>query len=867
VALRIGSKLGRYEIVRKIASGATGEVYCAIDSVLGRRIAIKVLSSHPAITESSNITLEREAKAIAMLTHPNILNIHDFGISDGIPFVVMELLEGITLRELLNKNELSWNRAVEIAKSIVMGLVAAHSKGIVHGDLKPENIFVTDQGLIKILDFGLMRMNPVVQGKDPQFINSNQLDEHVVRGTIPYMSPEQLRCDAVDERTDLFAVGCILYELVTGSQPFEKPEIVETVSSILNQEPDTKLLEEKKCPADVSTLILRCLEKDRDSRFNSAEELSKALQQIKFEPQNSQSSFHSKNGNSKTILGMALSAFVLLVVIFHPFLQSPKVNSLAVLPFVNLSPNSSDQYFADGLTEELISKIARIERLRVISRTSAMQYKNTTKPLNVIGRELGVDVVLESSVQQIDDRIRVVANLVQVSTDRLIWSHTYERNLVDILSLQSELAQSIFSEVSIQLTPEEAAAFAAPPVLPQAYDVYLRGLEQKRQKDYSEASLLKEVSLFSKAIQIDPTFAKAYARLAQAHSSLHSYGFDSRGLHLSSAKESIERALILEPNLPETHIANAYYFYWGFKDYENALKEFEIARQLAPNDTNVIEGIAYVKRRQHKIDEALTLLQKAAQLSPRDLRTAIETANTYKMIRKYKEADAKYELAISLSPDQTDAFWHRSENYVLWDGNTKRARAILEKAPIMDESVETQWFYLDLYDRRYQSAIDRLLKSNRKVFDHATQFYPMSQLIGLCFDLAGKEKMSLRYYSEALEFLESEVKRHPGDSRILISLALVYAGLGRDTDAVRTAELAVALTPFEKDSLLGMFRLVDLAHVYVLTGRFDAAIQKLDFMLSKPCWISLPLLQLDPRWDPIKNTPGFAVLAKRYAPV
>jgi non-specific serine/threonine protein kinase len=486
----IGTTLGHYRIVEKIGEGGMGEVYRARDERLDRDVAIKVLPEEVAEKPDRLARFEREAKAVAKLNHPNILDVYELGDHEGRPFMATELLEGETLRERLSGTSLGWRKATEIGAAIADGLGAAHEAGICHRDLKPDNIFITSDGRVKILDFGLARDVKAASADETHSPTvSRYTDPGAVMGTAGYMSPEQVRGEQADARSDIFALGSVLYETATGRRAFARDTAAETMTAILREEPEEPAAADTAVAPELQRIITRCLEKNPEERFQSARDLAFALHSVSTDqvvPRMKLTEGKTTQMRKAPWTVAVVSVVVLgaVAVMFGlgvfdggaPAGERASIRSIAVLPLENLTGDPEQEYFVDGMTEALIADLAQIEALKVISRTSAMRYKNTDKPLPQIARELNVDGIVEGSVLRAGERVRITAQLIHASTDRNVWAKSYERGLEDILSLQKEVARAVATEIRVRVTePEHDRLLEAGRLNPEAYENYLRG--------------------------------------------------------------------------------------------------------------------------------------------------------------------------------------------------------------------------------------------------------------------------------------------------------------------------------------------------------------------------------------------------------
>ena len=525
MTLQAGSLLGPYEVVERLGAGGMGEVYRARDPRLGRDVAIKVLPSAFSADADRLRRFEQEARAASALNHPNILTIHDIGTHNGVSYVVSELLEGETLRERMGGARLSVRRAIDYGVLVARGLAAAHERGIVHRDLKPENLFVTKDEHVKILDFGLAKLTqPESRSaggtKVPTLVA--ETEPGVVMGTVGYMSPEQVRGEPVDHRSDIFSFGAVLYEMLSGHRAFGGRSAADTLSAILKEDPPELTQTNLEIPPSLDRVVRHCLEKNPQARIQAARDIAFALEEVPRASAATPPRGVAPARSRSTLRLAAIGAVVvtLLVVLginagkirerLSGAAPADRVQSIAVLPLQNFSRDAEQEYFADGMTEELITNLAQIGSLRVISRTSVMGYKGTKKRVPEIGGELNVDTVLEGSVQRSGQRVRITAQLVRVSTDQHLWARSYERDLRDVLTLQGEVARAITSEIHVRLRPQEKALLErARAVNPAAHEAHLRCITEK--------NLKKSMEYFQEAIRLDSTYAASSSGLARVY--------------------------------------------------------------------------------------------------------------------------------------------------------------------------------------------------------------------------------------------------------------------------------------------------------------------------------------------------------------
>ncbi len=597
-------------------------MYRARDTRLGREVAIKVLPERLAGDPNALSRFEREARAVAALSHPNILAIHDFGEERGLRYAVTELLEGQTLRERLVRERLAWRKALEIGISLADGLSAAHARGIIHRDLKPENIFLTSNGQVKILDFGLARADAVASDQLTSApTKSSATEAGTVLGTLGYMSPEQVGGQPADTRSDIFSLGCVLYEMLAGRRAFPGESPGQIMAAILRDQPAEMAGAGTQIPEGVSRIVWRCLEKTPGERFQSAGDLSFALK----EPLGSGTSGAAPERSRVTRragLLLAAAAVVLVGVALGLLLRGrraapSRIESLAVLPLANLSGDPQQEYFADGMTEELITALAKISALRVTSRTSVMRYKSSSKSLPEIAKELGVDAVVEGSVTRSGSQVKITAQLIDASRDKHLWADSFQRDLKDVLALQGEVARTIAGEIGVRLTPQERLRLTEKKTVnPAAYEAYLRGKYHLFRRTADDAR--KSLAAFQQAVETQPDYALAYAGMAEAYltASGSAQGALSPKEGFPKAKAAAIRAAELDPTLGDPYVSLAWSSFVFDRDWTTAESQFQRALRLSPDYPTAHETYATFLSRMGRFDEALREARRAQELDP-----------------------------------------------------------------------------------------------------------------------------------------------------------------------------------------------------------------------------------------------------------
>jgi serine/threonine protein kinase/tetratricopeptide (TPR) repeat protein len=645
----------RYEVIEELGEGGMGRVYKVFDRKIDEKVALKVLAPGIAGEEKTIERFRNELKLARKISHRNVCRMYDLSEEEKTPFITMEYVPGENLKSLIKRvGPLSKAKAVSIARQVAEGLAEAHRLGVVHRDLKPQNIMVDSEGNARIMDFGIAHS-----------IKTKSITQTgMIIGTPEYMSPEQVEGEGVDQRSDLYSLGVILFEMLVGQVPFRGETPLSVILKHKTERPPDPQTLDDQIPFALSRIVLRCMEKDKKRRYQSAEGLLSDLEEIEKEITEGGKSRlkgrRAQNGTKKwkrgSIAAIFAAAAVLIVAGFFLFKEISDgrrnaLDSIAVLPLKNLSGISTQDYLSEGMTDALISNLAQIGALRrVISSTSVMQYKDTTKSLPEIARELDVDAVVEGSVMVSEQRVRVSVQLIEARTDRNIWSRSYERDLSDILTLQSELARAIAREIKIVLTPaEEARLGLTHPVDPEAYQLVLRArsLWSKR----TEEDLAKAKELFEQAIERDGSYAQAYAGLADVYNMQASYYFVSPSEAYPKAKLAAQRALELNENLAEAYTSMAWVKYRFERDWFAAETDYNWAIGLNPNYATAHHWYGALLRDTGRFDEALNELERARELNPFSLAINASIAYLFYFARQYDQAIVQSRKALELDAE------------------------------------------------------------------------------------------------------------------------------------------------------------------------------------------------------------------------
>ena len=611
----IGKTISHYKIIEKIGEGGMGEVYLADDLKLERKVALKFLPQHLTKDRENVERFEREAKAAAALNHPNIVTIYDVIIADGQICIVMEYVDGESLRIKLDKGKLNNDEVIEIAKQICEGLVKAHQADIVHRDIKPENLLINADNRVKILDFGLAKLKGV----------SKLTKETSTLGTIHYMSPEQIQGQDVNHRSDIWSLGVVLFEMLTGQLPFTGDYEQAIVYSIINDEPTYPLNIKSELSVELNKILNKALTKHPQHRYQNIDELKSELDKLNLSNKSTYDTKETDQDKSKRIkksvkIGLAIFIFIIVVGIGYIILNRSQettkvIDSLAVLPLDNLSGNPDQEYFSDGMTEALITELSRIKALKVISRTSVMRFKNTKEPLPEIAKQLNVEAVIEGSVLKAGDKVRITAQLIDATSDKHLWAESYERDMREIISLQKEVAKTIAGQIKATLAPSEKNELSKMPTIdPLAHEAYLKGHYFYDQT--SVAGAWKAITFFDRAIQIEPEFAPAYTGKALAYITIVAFNALSPKKGWMLVREWAEKALKIDKNNSDAILSIAdvkFNYEW---DWSGAEKAYQQAIALNPNNAIAYNWYAISLSSLGRKEQALLMSQKSLELAP-----------------------------------------------------------------------------------------------------------------------------------------------------------------------------------------------------------------------------------------------------------
>jgi eukaryotic-like serine/threonine-protein kinase len=876
---------GRYVLKRELGRGGMAVVYLAEDLRHQRQVAIKQFEPELAGVVGHDRFL-REIQVASHLTHPHILPLYDSGEADGLLYYVMPYIDGETLRGRLQRaGQLSVEEAVRIAREVADGLAYAHRQGLVHRDIKPENVMLTS-GHALVMDFGICRA--VGEASAGAGLTRSGL----TMGTPAYMSPEQWTApERVEARSDLYSLGCVLYEMLVGEPPFTGATAGVLLARHTQQEVPSVRLVRPDVPEPVEAVLKRALAKVPEERFAGAHDFAEGLYSAvtlpaftipgatrPTPPGHPTSKQPGASLRRRRLLQVGIS-FGLIAAAYGAYIGFSEVIGAAedeririiVLPFTS-TDGPDREYFADGVTEEVSSRLATLDGLAVIARTTTMQYKGTTKTIKQIGDELRVSYVVEGSVRcqcprgtqpGDDDSLQVSARLIKVGDAVPEFAKVYPIRLGELFSIQSTIAQKIAEALQLALLePDKRRLHAKPTDNLAAYDAYLRG-NSYYYRSWERRDVENALRMYDQAVKIDPKYAAAHARIAHMHAWMHRLRYDPSERRLLAAKAEVDRALALNPDLPEAHISAALYYYWGRWDYNRAMDEFLTARRLRPNDEEVTRLIGHIRRRQGKWAEAIEAYKAAAELDPRSHLAWFNLADAYVFTRDYATATRELEKTIVLAPDFFDAYLQQAHVAVKSQGNAAEARRLLDAAA--ERIPPNKWrplYGLWLFGMgriAYRDQILDRMAPGAYGLDTATYHIAKADI----YAGKGNSSVARAHWDSARVYLE-RVERNPQEPVAIGELAIVYAALGRQKEALALARTAAEAV--SRDAYDGIDWVVNLARVYMMVGEPAAALGQLELAIKMYSRISPEWLWADPVWQPLWNEPRFKKLISDARP-
>jgi serine/threonine protein kinase/Tfp pilus assembly protein PilF len=862
---RMLKDFGDYELLQEIGRGGQGVVYLARQKSLNRIVALKVIGLAHWATEAHVKRFRLEAEAAASLNHPCIVPIYEVGERDGACYFSMGLVEGGQLDAVAKREPMPIRHAAELIAKLARTVHYAHEHGILHRDIKPGNILLDTEGEPHLTDFGLARLVET---------ESNVTRTLEVLGTPSYMAPEQAVGNnaRVNSATDIYGLGAVLYQLLTGHPPFAGGTTFETVRLVLDTEPRQPRLWNPKVDRDLATICLKCLEKDPQRRYSSALALAEDLERwAKHEPIQARHTgvitrsrkWVQRNPTSALLAAsvVALIAAVGWNIWKSELVHRPINNGIAVLPFENLSDAKEHAYFADSVQDDILTKLAKIADLKVISRTSVMDYRGK-RNLRQIGNDLRVSHVLEGSVRRAGTHLRLNAQLIDTRTDTHVWAQQYDRDLDDLFAIQSEIAQKVAQRLNAKVTSAERLAIEEKPTTDlRAFELYSRASDVLAIDPHDT---LEAIDMLNQAVARDPSFLKAYCLLALAHDQLYSHNFDHTPARLALAEAAVREAFRIHPNAGEAHWARACHLYNGYLDYDGALAELEVARRSLPNDSWVFRLMGSIQRRQGRWEESTRNFERAIELNPRDLRILTQTGLSYGYLRRYAEQKSKLDRALTVAPNDVRLKADRAFVEVDWKADTGPLHQVIDEIratnPAAVPKIALRWLLCALAERDLTSAKDALLASGEFPLETENIHFPRPFVEGVIARMANDEHKAQLAFTAAREKQEKTVNAQPDYAPGWCVLGVIDAALGRKEEALREGRRAVELLPVEKDSINGLVMIKYLAMIAAWVGDKDLACEQLATAVRYPTSgveLSYGELKLMPWWDPLRGDPRF----------
>ena len=865
---------GDYELLEEIGRGGQGVVFRARQKSLNRTVALKVIGLGQWATKAHLKRFRREAEAAASLDHPCIVPIYEVDERDGSCYFSMKLIEGGQLDEVVKRTPMPVRQAAELMAKVARTVHYAHEHGILHRDIKPGNILLDVKGEPHLTDFGLARL------LESESTVTRTLE---VLGTPSYMAPEQAAGNntKLTNATDVYGLGAVLYQLLTGHPPFAGGTTYETVRLVVETEPRHPRLWNRKVDHDLSTICLKCLEKDPSGRYASALALAEDLERwLKHEPVRARRAGVLVRAGKWVRRNPAIAALVALSVALAaglggliwksesapwPSEQAATIpeKSIAVLPFDSLSEDQANAFFAEGIQDEILARLAKISDLKVISRTSTQKYKRAPANLRKVGQQLGVANVLEGNVQKAGDQVRITVQLINTLTDNHLWSDTYDRKTIDIFGVESDVAQKITASLEVRLTGKEKAALEARRTdNPQAYETFLRAMALNNSQLAADKARMRD--LLREAVQLDPNFADAWAWLAAIESELYFFPEESPA-QKERARVAAETGLRLAPDLADAIGSMGLYYYYVEKNYDEALHWLDRARQIAPNDAKLVDATALVKRRQGKLDETIALQRRQAELDPLNVNLWVGLARSYRGLRDMDQARAMLDRALAISPNDAMVIATKAETY-LAAGDLEKSWAMLrgEKLGPGDEGLGVL-FSIILERRDYDEAIRRI-NAMHETGNEPPLFSALNRaLLGFIQLAKGDRAGAEPLLHDAERELTKLRDRHEGGAIVLEHLMFVEACLARRDEVEQIGDQLRAMRRFDKWTY--PFGEVNIAAAYALMGDAERAIPLLETALHETyVYAIMPAdLRNHPAFDRIRNDPRFQKLCEDQA--
>jgi TolB-like protein/predicted Ser/Thr protein kinase/Flp pilus assembly protein TadD len=870
-------ELGDYELLEEVGRGGQGVVFRARQKSLNRIVALKVIGLGQWATKAHLRRFRLEAEAAASLDHSCIVPIYEVGERDGQCYFSMKLVEGGQLDEVVKHTPITIRQAVELIAKVARTVHYAHEHGILHRDIKPGNILLDTKGDPNLTDFGLARL------VESESTVTRTLE---VLGTPSYMAPEQAAGNntQLTSATDVYGLGAVLYQLLTGHPPYAGGTTYETIKLLLETEPRPPRLWNPKVDRDLSTICLKCLEKDPQRRYSSALALAEDLERwLKHEPILARRTGVIGRGKkwlqrNPTAAGIAVLSLALIVAVGvivwkSDLFRRPAAAGIAVLPFENLSNDREDASFADGVQDDLLTKLAKIGDLKVISRTSVMGYRDQHNTRD-IGKALGISHVLEGSVRKTGSWLHMNVQLIDAHTDSNIWAEEYDRDLKDMFAIQSEIAEKVAGQLHATISAAERMAIEQPPTADlTAFALYSRAKNlvlTASSISTAKAKLLEAADLLNQAVAHDSSFFQAYCQLASTHNQLYFFGDDHTPARLRLAEAAVEAAFRLRPDAPEAHLARAENLYYGYLDYDGALAELDTARQTLQNEPRLFEIKGYIERRRGHWEECTRNLERAIDLDPRNVDLLQQTALSYGHLGRYSEEKSVFDRVLTIEPNDIETKVESALVELDWKADTwplhRTINAIRATNPSAMPGIAVGWLLCALSERDETSIKDALAASNEFPLSSDAVQFSRPFIEGLIARMAREDAKARLAFTAARVEQEKIIQAQPNYGPPLCVLGLIDAALGRKDEALREGRRAVELLPAEKDAINGPGMIQYFAIIAAWVGDKDLACEQLATAIGRPGAPSYGQLKLIPFWDPLRGDPCFEKIVSSLAP-
>jgi serine/threonine-protein kinase len=876
----LAGEFGDYLLLEEIGRGGQGVVYLARQRSLNRTVAVKIISLGQWASKAHLKRFRGEALAAASLDHPNIVPIYEVGEREGSCYFSMKFVEGGQLDDVVSRAPMSIQRAAEVMANLARTVHYAHEHGILHRDIKPGNILLDKNGEPHLTDFGLARLVEA---------DSTVTGTREAMGTPSYMAPEQAtgHNEELTRATDVYGIGAVLYQLLTSQPPFVAETTYETIRLLVETDPREPRLLNSQVDRELSTICLKCLEKDPNRRYPSALAVAEDLEHwLRHEPIHAKRSgffVHARKWvrRNPAIAALIVSLMGLVAAVGWNIWKSelfsvPPEKSIAVLPFENLSPDPDNAYFADGVQDEILTDLARIADLKVIGRSSVTKYKSgLARDLRRIGKQLGVVHLVEGSVQRSGNHVRVNAQLFDGRTERGLWGETYDGDIADFFAIQSRIALAIADQLHAKLSPDEKSEIQRPATADiTAFDLYTRAKQLFSTPSFNvslKPNLLQAENLLNESVARDPTFFRGYCLLAFVHDAFYFFGHDRTPKRLAQAEAALETASRLRPDADETHLARAWNLYWGHLDYDRALAELEIARRTLPNNPQLLFLTGLVQRRRGQWEESTRTFEQAANLEPRNYAVLQNIQGNYATLGRYAEQQRWLGRLIALKPDEAATKVVLGEVDLEWRADTRPLHQIIESVratnPAAVQDFDNVWFHCALAERDAVAAREALLAAGDNPMNLGDDIFCNHSFVeGIIARMANDDEKAWSAFTAARAEQEKTVQDQPDFGPAWCALGLIDAALGRKEEALREGRHAIELMPVDKDALRGRALIKYLAMIAAWTGEKDLACQQLATIARAPSPITYGQLKLLPFWDPLRGDPRFEQIVASLAP-